>query len=446
MPIASYTPRAPALPPPEPLAIRPPSDAGVLIDNDVTPFTSLLGYIEGRPWTVEAYYQQVVGETDELKDFDPALPSALQPYVKISQLELRVQSPLESSQDPGTGAVTVSGEAVLYPPFVANVGDIFIATTALAELTLFRVTESTRKTFTKLSCYQIRYEVARYLAAGDPDYLVLEDRVIREEVFVKDRLVQGLSPTLQPKTFKALADLQHAYEALIEDYFRTFYHPNTATLLLPGQTELVYDPFLVDYVAKTAPIHLAPELGQLRRLPNTVFEGFKRPTLWLGLLERDPRLIPQMAEAMRIITVRSFPTQIHVATLAHVGIRWVLYPTVVDLSVYPAKLTPLDVHYTLQTTTYGPGYAAPLEDPDPPLISGVDPTGSYVLSPLFYQKADGLPSLERYVWDYLEGKALDAVLLAQLVTAYPAWRRMEQFYLGPVLWTLLLGAIQGGVS
>jgi hypothetical protein len=86
---------------------------GIVNDNDSIATTSLLAYIEGMPWTVQ-YYAQLIGKHNDLRELDAHQDASFQQYQKIKDLELRVDSALQTSYDNTNALTSVTGSANVY--------------------------------------------------------------------------------------------------------------------------------------------------------------------------------------------------------------------------------------------------------------------------------------------------------------------------------------------
>ena len=98
-------------------SVQPPTYKSVVIDERTLPKEQLLAYISGSNWTIE-YYQQVLGEDNELKEFDIAQGATVQQYNLIHKLELKVEGELSNSSDNEKALTTITGNGSLYPSII----------------------------------------------------------------------------------------------------------------------------------------------------------------------------------------------------------------------------------------------------------------------------------------------------------------------------------------
>jgi hypothetical protein len=89
-----------------------------------------------------------------------------------------------------------------------------------------------------------------------------------------------------------------------------------------------------------------------------------------------------------------------------------------------AAYLPADNTLVKDTTTYS-------------LIHEVLVDDKYVLSESFYAATAQQSVLEILVKDYLKGNSLDLSMLYAVTDKFRQWKRLEQFYYGPLLMTLI---------
>lgn len=452
MPIASFKPEAVSpidavLP-----TIEPTDYKSVTVDNNVKPLGSLISYVEGAPWTVE-YYSQVLGEHSDLREYDSGQSAAYQPYQRIKNLEIRVTAPLTGNQDEETATMVITGSAICYPYLIPNAGDVFIASTATANLSLFQVTKSLRKSFQRLSVYEIEYTMVAALTTVHPRYLDLQSKVIKDFYFHKDRMMEGLTPLLIPEDHDQLLQLEMTYGRMVRDYFRAFYNPDVSSLVVPGQTIKVYDHHLTNYVLRIVEVESAEEINRIRQITSERDPFVKQDQFWTAMIQREVGPIYYGRRKMGLLSVKVSPIIPVISSLRYSGIDYMVYPIYPDTSIrtssdpYPYISGEITITPTLSGGSDLPGLLGGnrviIDGVETPLIYPVTRDDYYVLSQSFYEERDDTSVLERLVWDYLKGNALSLSPLTMLVQQYYHWPRLEQFYYGPILLTLIKAARMG---
>lgn len=460
MAIATFDPNKPV--PQIPSLPKAQSDnyKGLVYDDKNIPLTSLIAYVDGAPWTVE-YFRQSLGDHNDLKEIDPGLDPVYQQYDRITMMEIMVQDGLSSSHDPATQVTSVRGNGLIYPFIIPNANDYFITDTNYNKPALFRIVQVDRKTFQRDSVHAIEYVLVDYVDQVQALVDSLRSKVVRTYVFSKDRLVEGLDPILKTEVYDQVSSLSFQYQKLVQYYFHTFFDRRCFTLVLPGQDQLVYDHFLMEYLYKIISSDEAPQIREAKRLQNDNDPGFAQYQFWSLMLERNYDGLNWVNKTMGLVWTRRFEHSGYIRGLFNAVVDYVVYPfpsdTTVDSGMKPVPLlsgtspvadfivcplretlislaptvnrqggllSDIDKLYTLATGTV-------------PLYPMVLASTTYVLSNNFYSGTGPLSLLEICVKDYLKGQTLNLNYLTALCNKYPKMERLEQFYYGPILLTLL---------
>ena len=435
---------------------------GIVTDNKQTPLISLIAYIEGMPWQV-TYYQQIIGEHNDLKELDASQSSIYQQYNKINNLEIRVDNPLTTTQDQETSTISSTGTAIIYPFLTPDVGDIFIASTFDCPLSLFRVTSVERKSFNRLTAYLIEYDLVGFLTKDNDRYKDLENKVIRNYYFNKDRLVAELSPILLTEDHENLLDLNNSYSDMVTYYFRNFYSNNHGTLVIPGQKKPVYDSFLVKYLLAIMSINDAKEIVKIKNISVDEDVYLSQPQLWSCMLNRSNEDLPYLNKYMGLVNIYSFATLPTLPTIRYSGLKYLIYPTInlndLDLKTKSEILSNIDLNlfYNLlvdiqpkpissEKLISAKSPSGDLKDilndntsllnSEHPLIYPILYDSYYVLSKNFYNNTNNKSILEKLIFDYLNQAPIDIGNLILLIKQYRHWGLLEQFYYIPLLITL----------
>lgn len=450
MPVAKFIPEAVIPPTPNLPTIEPKPYKSILTDDTYTPLTSLITYVEGAPWTIH-YYSQVLTQHQDLRDLDPGQDSIYQQYTKIVGLEIRVTNALSSQQDAETTAVTVNGEALMYPCVTPNVGDLFIGETGDNHDGLFRITNVERKKFNRDSVFSVEYELMTYLTATETRLIDLENKVIRTYHFSKERLLEGLNPNVIETEHQQLKDLSDGLYELTNYYFKIFFNREFSTLIVPGQSAPVYDSYVVDYVLKIVDTFAAYEVRFVKQL-TTDHEAFHtQPQFWEALYNRDYAMLTQANQKMGLIPVKVFAQNPMIEGIRFTKIQYLVYPIAGDESLFsepkplikPEAMTSLvdneRVDMTLanlnrdqyvQVNRSIPYVQSPLTD------------SYYVLSEAFYKDQVSPTVLEGLTLDYFKGRAIAIDQLHGLVKNYRYWNRLTQYYAIPIVMTLIKATLK----
>ena len=445
MPIAKLKPSAPSAIVPNQPKVEPELYRSVIVEDAVTPFDSLLGFVSGAPWTVN-YYSQLVSLHNDLRDHDAGQLGVYQQYTKIANLELRVGSPIDSNQDADSALVTVAGSATVYGYLVPNVGDLFVAAVGDGEDGLFRVSGVDRKNFNRNSVFGIDYTLVNYISKDPDRYKDLESKVNRTVYFDKTRLIDNATPVLQEEEYTQLNKLRITYSQLVAYYFNTFYNKSVGTLIVPGQSAIVYDGFLVDYLLKIVQGEDAPEIRMTTRLDMGQDRYLTQKTIWDALAAVDHELLQMVTSVTGLVHCQTFSRNPTLKGLKFSRMQYVVYPVQVDKSVEPNL--PEKTEYDLFSSLYDPGpgigglasYVNNIRiEPNGtvPYINKLLDSPTYVLSEAFYTGQPGQTVLESLTTDYLHRRMLSVKKITELCDQCRRWGRLEQFYYMPILFTLI---------
>lgn len=450
MAIAKRIPTAEVAPQPAPVIVEKTTYQGIVVDHSDTPVESLVAYLDGMPWTVN-YYGQLLGEHSDLRELDPGMNAAFQQYQKINELELRVNTPLTTDYDAENGITTVTGSAVIIH-VVPNVNDYFIADAGSRELGLFRVRSVERRVFNRDSVYLIEYDMVGF--ARDHEMVVenLKNKVVRQYHFSKDRLVEGLSPVLREEDYAMSVDLSKSYLDTIHRYFSTFFNRSRMLLLVPSQTEVVYDAWLVDFLMQIIDSGEAEQVRDLKQVSLDHDRYMDQGSLWKVLLNRDFGEISRTHQKALLAPRGYFNRSSWIKGPIYWSVDQYVYPVVtedklailgVNTPHYAGTPTFVQADARVEVSPYVEKNSYNTGTETIPLIKSVLIDDYYVLSEAFYSNQANLSVLEILVRDYLKCQTIDLKMLAALISQYPDWPVLERFYYGPLLILLMKDSIKG---
>lgn len=449
MAIAHYKPTAPALAPSKPTPAMPDNYKGNVFDNRNVPLTGLIAYVTGAPWSV-TYYRQLLSHDSDVKELDDTLDSTYQSYEKIIGLELRVESELTSSTTTDTQQTTVNGSALVVPFITPNKNDYFVTETSLGKKALFLIRKAERKTFQEQAVHSIEYILVQYLQDTDSLYISLTSKTARTLYFSKDRLIQGLSPLLKTETFEEIQSLETTYTKTAAYYFNTFFNMRCYTITLPGQLDLIYDPFLTNALLSIVSVSDSPILRRMKRYPTDEDIYIAQPQIWDALLKRDAGILKYCNRFMGATRVNNFEYNGFIKDAFHGVVDRLVYPIVVDQTALsgPKPAVLLSTTEPLMPTTNYQGGQLGLDENIYPLLNTavtvypeIDFGQTYLFTPALYDNIGDKSLLEIVVSDYIHRRTVDLKQLTHLVSLYSRINRMQQFYYGPVLLLLIKSSI-----
>jgi hypothetical protein len=431
--------------------IQPQNYKSIVYDDKNIPLQSLIAYVEGAPWTVD-FYNQIVSEHNDLREIDPGQPGVYQQYSEIKGLEIRVTTALVTSYDQESGISKVTGSAMVYPFMTPHKVDYFVSGTADNQVALFRITQVDRKTFNRDSAYSIDYELVGFVSTQPAGtfYAALQDRTMKSYHFSKARLLEGLSPILNSDDFQKVLGLSAVYSDLCRFYFRTFFDRMYYTLVLPGQIDTFYDPFLLAHIHRTVETTDAPEAGDIKELSTDNDRFVNQTQFWDLIQHKDYEGRKICNQVMGLVSRGSFNTNSFLHSFRFLNMEYMLYPVDPDTSTLVGPdmvacqgIKTITMQEIVETTGYKGSVYSDLDNTYTDalgtykLIHPVLIDNKYVLSDNFYSDTAEQSILEILVKDYMKGQTLDLAKLYAVCNVYRRWNRLEQFYYGPLLMTLL---------
>lgn len=441
MAIAKYKPVESITRNPTPPVIEAEAYHGIVIDDNQTPLRSLIAYVDGAVWTVN-YYQQVIGSSNDIRELDIQQPAVYQQYNKIHNLDLRVEDALASSYDQPTGITKVTGSAIVFNFILPNTYDYFVVKVADGRDALFRITDVQRKTFNRDSVFYLEYDLVGYLSDLNPLYENLELKVIRELYYDRSRFVEGSAPLLTGAIKNSINSLSTNYSDIVTYYFKTFYNSKYTTILVPGQEYAIYDSYLASYLLRIVDSLDAPEIAHMRLLQTDSDRYMQQSQFWEILLNKDPGGLPRCNQQMGLVLTGLFNVNALIQGAAYCNMDYLVYP--------------IDPDTTINTKNQRPLVISDKKIIDPPYVVGdyTDATGVtklinpvmkdeyYVFSVDFYTTGTNLPILDGLVLDYLNNRSIDLLKLVAICDDYKQWGRVEQYYYGPIILTLIKEALR----
>jgi hypothetical protein len=449
IPKASYpTPEQPHEP-----RVYSPKYKGVTVDTRYIPSSALLTHVEGSSMSVN-WYSQVLNDDTELAGQNPNRNPILQPYLLIEGMELKVTTPLTFAQIENTQNVGATGQANVYPFLVPNDGDMFLTDVGDGREGIFKVTNTTRKSIFKDTCYEIEYEFVDFSDRNLFRIADLNTKVVETYVFMKDFLQYGQNPVLLKEEANMVLDLTFAHQDITRQWFQEFFSREFSTLAVPGQAFATYDSFITTFMMKFVTTLAAPEVQYTRLLNTDGPMDLKTPTIWDVCRERNPMLMRMINRQMGLTAALYFPSNPMMEGIHHSGFQYIVYPKNPRQSWDDKRnmYQPLMLAYSL---TPVPSIAGRLEElitaadlkgmpyENCPLLKDILCDDYYIFSQAFYdQDRPNMSKLEQAVWDMIERKPVSLKLLNFFTKTYQTWGGLERFYFTPFVLMLIRSQIR----
>ena len=397
------------------------SKATPIIKDAKIPTDSILLYVEGSIWPVD-YYSQILGKQSELHAQGVGTVPVYQQYTLIKRFELSVTSELSHSEQADTSEFTTTGSATVYPAFIPNEGDMFLADVGDGRTGVFTVTARTRQSIYKESCYSnIEYQLVDY--ASEARLQDFTNKVVNTYHYHREGIVTGGAPTITGDEYHQLVKLKEHWHSLKVGYWDEFYNVRLNSFTLYQDQSSIYDHYLVDFLSNTVPQdHLSPNEWVTVLNCGQHYNNLRLPTLWQSILTRKPiSFYSKLIQSTRLKNYREFHGDPSLAGIRFMGVKEVVYPK--------------------------NNVSEESKDQSKQLFPVVATDASYyVLSAAFYQNKRAQCSLfERVLMDYLERKPVDLSELIKLCNAIDQESELNRFYLTPMLMAVLISNISGGL-
>lgn len=413
----------------------------LVVDTQATPRSTLSNYVEGAVYTVD-YYSQILSADMATYALDPTKSAIYQQYKKIKRLEIRLTDPLSGSQDPVDKVFTIRGAGHITTGIIPNEGDSFVADVGDGREGVFQVNSSEKRSIFADSVYHIEFQLIFFSEVAPDRRADLENKVLATYHYIRDYARWGKNPIVADNRYKCLLDLRTLYNDMVKHYFEWFISKERGTLLVPGQPDTTYDPFVVALLRQILSVREVPELMRMREWGLTDDNLLSQPQVWTALLRRDKELLSIVNAKMGVVSTRDFSRAPALRSIRYSGIDQMVYPLLQN------KAADSDLNYFDKAPTMGAlvnvpslygNVAAMLHNPDyadPLNVTPIYPVlqdDFYVFSQAFYTDVGTKSLLEKITQDYLQGETIIPEHLHYLASNFSAWGGLERFYYIPVL-------------
>lgn len=413
--------------------------------------TSLLKYCEGYPWSVN-FYGQILNKNNTLENFDPTIPNLTQPYYEVNGMILQVSSPLSSSYDQGSGVTTITGSALTPYSLTPNTGDIFIAPVDSGEDAVFMVNSVIRKTFRKDSIYEINYNLL-YYTSEEPTFIEsLKSRIQQVYFFNKDTNFFNRDILIKPSVKEAIDRLNYLVRESKEYYFSTFAQKEAGTILIPGVSNKIYDPNLLNFLSKIIDYNDLVDIPFFRH--NYGENRYINQKSILDLLfTRNINTLPAINRKYNFIPTYALPNRARLGTIFHTGADFICFPVDPINSSDIDKLTPnVDKDTFLENVKSAKNYYLPniqIQTSNnnnifqKSLLHELFVDDYYIVSKNFYSYIsdnstyNNISYIELLIFKYITKQAIAKEDLVIAIEKYMEWSLLHCLYLLPVLWLLI---------
>lgn len=439
---------------------------GVTIDSRAADVSALMTLMDGSTWTLERYYQQILGGDNEPTPQALAVDAPWQQYRLILNMDIKVTSELSYDQETVVGTFDVTGSGVTFPFIVPNKGDMFVARTTDGRQLVFTLSRAKRNTILKGSAYQIDYKGVGYWDAEREADFKRKTQVTL--VYSQQGLFNGCGPLLTESATADMAYYKERLAELLDNYLTDFYSPARGTLLVPDQNHVrqynqqasdTYDHFLTRYMLQLFDAIADPRMRKVR-LQNVDAEPvMKTRTVWDALIMRRTGYIRTGIRNTYLISTGYFRGRPELQGLGYTGIGFVVCPlnpaTDVDsrnkqkdLAIKPGSVLQSGLvrrrDWTqLQTPDYSeqPWYHGSISAEGlvvSPMLKPVTVDDFYVFSQAFYNgDTASMSMLEQLLTAAVNKESMKHEQLKSLLASAMDWTSLERYYYHPALFYLI---------
>ncbi|QVW55609.1 hypothetical protein pEaSNUABM9_00013 [Erwinia phage pEa_SNUABM_9] len=394
-----------------------------VIDMERVPKLQLLAVVEGSSWPTERWYRSLKGKNDPKVLFDPKVDNPSQQFDCIRNLELRVTTALDRTQEGANKTYSMTGAATVVNSVPVNEGDFFTASIGDGRFGLFTITSSNRPSNNKISTYTVEYGMLYEVTPFHRQ--VLEACTVRTYYYIKERAFTGGDTLLTEKEYRRFLELGERITSIEETYVKRFYNADAQTLLYPNDVwGYAYDVFLAVFVRA---LGLRQVGKDIRIYPHQRTNVKDVETLFSLIIKQDPLFLQDANRPNKPFQTRSFRT-LQVAN----NVGW--------SKIFVTRFFQADMQLNQQLGNWEPFTAFepklyPLLGADIPLFNPItyDP---YILSTEFYN-GSYTSVIEYALHLYLNKQPLDSAIAAELGVEVHKLPRDSQFYYVPLVYVLL---------
>lgn len=442
MPIVSKKPLVAPPVIPNPPKIVSPEIKTNLVDTKKIPVSHLVTNIEGSKWVVDLY-TQVINRDDALAGQDTGQLGIYQQYKLIKNFELKVSSPLTTSQDPESKSMSATGAAHCHSLIILNHGDCFLADVGDGRTGIFQITLTEKKTIFTDSVYYIEYALINFLDSDPSIKADLDRKVVATLNYVKDYLNYGQNPLVTDNEFAALEKLEDVQKTLIDSYYRWFFDLDRKTLLVPGQDVGVYDHYLTKFVLAILENSDSMNVRKTRVYNVQDDPYLSEPTLFDAILDRNPDLLKVVVNKTTLVSTRLFTVDPMLEGIRYSRVPYIVYPKDME-KIFGGLTSRLEPKVSSDLTMQNvPSRVTGLDslvqdnvvdnEGEQPKIYPVLKDDYYVLSESFYKT--GLPQskLENLITKFIKQDTVNAVEIVDVSKDFMNWGGLERFYYIPLI-------------
>lgn len=436
---------------------------GIAVDTKYVPKSSMLAWINGSNWTV-TYFSQILNATQEPTPLALDRTPPYQQYQKIVGVNIKVNQPLDISQDERIRTFSVTGAGHTYPALTPNQGDMILGNIGDGRIGIFAVTSARRETFMRDSTYALEWKMVGFVTQQQLDDLEAKTQITY--YWSADKLGCGCNPFVTEAEMAMAQEFAKLRKEIIRRYLADFFSTQYFTFLVPDQLNTTYDHFVTKMLLSILDTSQNWNLRRARILNVMSERVMSEPTMWDMLIQQNPAIGCGSTERAHLVMTMISRWKPELQAIGYSGIPRMVYPIEAPTDVDSAydgsnRCRPEGIPYQAgrpRRPPKGPFLTQaqrnekwfqrvpPEEQLDlnkawsfPPDIKPIVVDDYYVFSEAFYYEDAKLQSkLELLTWQMINGEPLNKDQLLAVTKCCLSWDNLERFYYHPAL-ILLLG-------
>ena len=223
---------------------------GINTDRSYQVVMDLKGYAEGSA-LICTYYKEHYAESDvhsKSDETDITVHNVHNSILKIHNFELRMTGPLQYEHDAANNISKVSGEALTYPGFRPEKGDLFVMEVDTGKNAIMQVVEEPVRTAIRASTY---YKITFILSHwADTEHIeAIESAITDEAWFDKTRFLNEPGALLYHDEYIELKYLKHQRARMIKYHTAKFLDMNL--MFSYNRPDKIHDPYVTDFLLRT---------------------------------------------------------------------------------------------------------------------------------------------------------------------------------------------------
>ena len=255
------------------------------VPDDSKIIQAMAEYVSGIPVTV-TFYHVINNDTfgrSFSTDFDRELDPVHTSYLKILNFQMRLKDSMQFNYEQESTISQQTGEAVLYPYFCPNIGDVFLYTLPNNRVGLFKIIEAPiRLAIHDTTHHEIKFKLMEFMSKAMQDKL--EASVSEIAHFNLKRYLADSGALLTSNETDILNKANSCYTVLVNAYGEEFYNRDVYNTFI--EDVRLYDPYIIEFISRIVETNKLPGYPT-QLMANPV--NWKR-SFWYKLL--DPKMVP----------------------------------------------------------------------------------------------------------------------------------------------------------